>query len=261
MEFFDKEIDGDVLFDLTGLPKEHISDSIVGRHSKVKSCGPYVLKESTLNDITLISNPFYSKSPNPKKIDRVIIKIVKDETTRFSKLRKGELDIVQNGINIEKIKNIKQYPELKIAQGRINRVVYINNIRKELTSLAIKTGPPQDLKAEQQEVNKEFLRSLEGREIIGSIMAADESPQAVEAYLKTNGFSVAFVNKVEEGVWNAKMKQTSKEGVELYPNIWFDTSNTPIVAIGPQTPNVRGIMNKVLTESKKNVIPGTLAFL
>lgn len=71
------------------------------------SCGPFTLEKLRPHALTLKRNPHYSIA-SLAKIETLVIKIVKDETTRYSKLLKGEVDFVQNGLSSEKMATIDQ---------------------------------------------------------------------------------------------------------------------------------------------------------
>lgn len=103
------------------LPKRLASHAIFHHPKDMVGCGPYILTEVKVNDYELMRNENYSLANKPT-IRNITIKIVKDETTRFSKLLKGELDLVQNGVARDKLKTIsKSHPELAIqARPGIN---------------------------------------------------------------------------------------------------------------------------------------------
>ncbi len=115
------------------LPKRLASHTIFHHPKDLVGCGPFNLTDVKINDYVLSRNENYSLGAKPK-IKTIIIKIVKDEMTRFSKLLKGELDLVQNGIGRDKLKTIsKSHPELTIqARPGIN-VSYLGfNFRDKL---------------------------------------------------------------------------------------------------------------------------------
>src|SRR5690606_20279261 len=68
------------------------------------------------------------------KTDQVDIKIVKDESTRFSKLRRGEIDIVQNGISRDTLETIgSKYPNLKVYKRPGLNTTYLGfNMRDKI---------------------------------------------------------------------------------------------------------------------------------
>lgn len=107
------------------LPKQAVTDEVINEQSHIKGCGPFILEKADLNQITLTRNPHFSLG-NAPKASEVNIKIVKDESTRFAKLQKGEVDIVQNSISYEKLAGLSQnYPNLKIVKKAGLKTAYI----------------------------------------------------------------------------------------------------------------------------------------
>lgn len=83
------------------LPKELAQGGPISSNEKVPSCGAFTLKKKGLTGLLLGQNPHYKLGPAPK-LAEIEIKVVKDETTRYAKLQKGEIDLVQNGLGIDK---------------------------------------------------------------------------------------------------------------------------------------------------------------
>lgn len=119
------------------LPKKIAKKEMLTSPKDLVGCGPYRLKSMNVSGLKLIPNPNFSlaKKPNNKGIE---IKIVKDELTRFSKLKKGELDLVQDRISRDKIKNIaKNHPKLKIIRRPGLNTTYLGfNMRDKVVSKA-----------------------------------------------------------------------------------------------------------------------------
>ncbi len=78
-------------------------------------CGPYQIAKSDMTGIDLEQNKFYAWG-NEKGLKKISFKYVADETTRFAKLEKGELDLVQNLISRDKVKDLAKKPNLKIEK-------------------------------------------------------------------------------------------------------------------------------------------------
>ena len=100
------------------LPKEFVQGGAISHPEKIPSCGAFTLKKKGLMGVLLSANPHYKLGPRPK-LEEVEIKIVKDETTRYAKLQKGELDLVQNGLGIEKILGIVKSKSSKLKFARL----------------------------------------------------------------------------------------------------------------------------------------------
>ncbi len=115
------------------LPKAVAQSPMIKSHNKIKGCGPYLHKESTLTSIHLEKNPLFSLGEKAKS--HVVIKVVKDATTRFAKLQAGEVDLVQNGITLEKVKNINSYKNLTVAHQAALKTTYLGfNFRDPILS-------------------------------------------------------------------------------------------------------------------------------
>lgn len=106
-------------------PKQLMQEKMISDVKDLKSCGPFVLSKADINEIILVRNEKYSLGPLPK-LERISIKTVKDERTRFSKLEKGELDLTQNNINRDQLKFIrKSHPNLVIESKEGLNVTYL----------------------------------------------------------------------------------------------------------------------------------------
>lgn len=96
------------------LPKELASRPMLSDAKQLKGCGPFLISNVGISDYSLTRNEKYSLGDLAKP-SKITIKIVKDDTTRFSKLLKGELDLVQNGIGRDQLKSISStYPTLTL---------------------------------------------------------------------------------------------------------------------------------------------------
>lgn len=79
-------------------------------------CGPFKLKSTSAAGYELEPNANYTLRA-PPKAKGLTIKIVKDEMTRYAKLQAGEVDIVQNAINRDKLAEIaKKNPALTVLK-------------------------------------------------------------------------------------------------------------------------------------------------
>jgi peptide/nickel transport system substrate-binding protein len=90
-----------------------------------KGCGPFLLGKDGVNEITLVRNPHFSPLP---KLERVAIKIVKEESTRFAKFQKGEVDLLQNSITFDRLAGLLKAPsgDWKLIQAESSlRTTYV----------------------------------------------------------------------------------------------------------------------------------------
>lgn len=117
------------------LPASEASNEMYEDPGSFHTCGPFVLTAMNVNGLTLSRNPRYSLG-EPATVDRIHIKIVKDELTRFSKLRKGEVDLIQDNISREKIPSIaKEYPSLQVTKRPGLNTTYLGfNMRDKVVS-------------------------------------------------------------------------------------------------------------------------------
>ncbi len=94
------------------LPQEQAAGPRIGDPKEIIGCGEFKIDEWAVDHIQL-----KRRIKNPKSdVEYVRIEIVKDENTRFLKLRNSELDLVQNSINRDQLTRIHQFPHLKLMR-------------------------------------------------------------------------------------------------------------------------------------------------
>ncbi len=104
------------------------------------SCGPYRIKSTDVNSLTLEENPHYA-GPVKLRLKQIEVKIVKNEKTRFAKLQTGELDLVQNSISRDALKGIeKKSPQLDVLKRPGLKTTYLGfNVRDKIAgNLAVR---------------------------------------------------------------------------------------------------------------------------
>ena len=122
------------------LPKLQAAEAQITDLAGFNGCGPFKVKQAIVNEIQLEPNPNYSLGAKPK-LNKLIIRIVKDENTRYFKLRKGELDLVQNALNRDVLKYLPaRYPNLQVVRKPGQKTTYLGfNMRDKFTgNLAIR---------------------------------------------------------------------------------------------------------------------------
>jgi peptide/nickel transport system substrate-binding protein len=98
------------------LPTDLAGQDMLTDPLKIVGCGPFVLESQQSSQITLAPSPGYELRAKPK-VALLRIKVVKDENTRFAKLVAGEIDIVQNLINRDKLEELeKKHPQLQVIR-------------------------------------------------------------------------------------------------------------------------------------------------
>lgn len=88
--------------------------------------GPFSFVSADANEIRLRSNPFNSYAP--PKLKALVFKIVREDNTRFLKLMKGELDLLQQELPPSKVSEIEKkdgfqvfkYPGLSMTYMLVN---------------------------------------------------------------------------------------------------------------------------------------------
>ncbi len=97
--------------------------AMIPMEKSIMGCGPYTVKESDSTHLLLAANPRYTLRA-AAKIQELEIKIVKDETTQFAKLLKGEIDLSRT-ISLDKVNDLKKYPDLKLQHGEGLQTTYL----------------------------------------------------------------------------------------------------------------------------------------
>lgn len=93
------------------LPKEALAAGPEDLVGKGYESGPYVLEKATDTEWVLAKNPKYAAAPHGgavPKLPRVVFKIIPDNNTRYAALVKGDLDLVQNTIDADKVMEIRK---------------------------------------------------------------------------------------------------------------------------------------------------------
>jgi peptide/nickel transport system substrate-binding protein len=96
-------------------------------------CGPFRIKAIDTGSLTLVRNDAYTIAALPR-VASVDIKVVKDEKTRFAKLQKGEVDLVQNLLSRDVLKDIeRKYPSLRVIKRPALKTSYLGfNMKDKL---------------------------------------------------------------------------------------------------------------------------------
>jgi peptide/nickel transport system substrate-binding protein len=99
------------------IPVKILPESIVTTYKKdfskhLVGSGYYFLKEEDINLYKFAKNIHFPDSP--VKTDSLYIKVIQDDSTRYLKLRKGELDIAQNVISPIRIKDFLNNPKFRV---------------------------------------------------------------------------------------------------------------------------------------------------
>jgi peptide/nickel transport system substrate-binding protein len=106
----------------------------------VDGTGPFKFKEWVLRDRFVVErNPNYTWGPpmfknrGPAKVERVIWRIVPEDTTRLFELEKGGGLNVSRWITFSELPRLRQNPALKVVSYKVGYVVYLGfNMNKEI---------------------------------------------------------------------------------------------------------------------------------
>lgn len=113
-----KEPQASFLTDLTlvkALPHRTQDTSEKAFKKHLMGSGPYKMVSQTQNKIVLEKNPtYFGAQPKFKKI---IFKVVKEDSTKLLKLKKGELDLIQNDLNADTLLQLKNEANLSLTQS------------------------------------------------------------------------------------------------------------------------------------------------
>ncbi|KAB8028609.1 ABC transporter substrate-binding protein [Fluviispira multicolorata] len=90
------------------LPKDAILNAAPNKiNDKGYESGPFILKKTTATDWLLTRNENYNYSSKPK-VENIDFKIISDSGTRYAALIRGDLDLVQNSIDPDKVSLIQK---------------------------------------------------------------------------------------------------------------------------------------------------------
>ncbi|OGQ30042.1 MAG: hypothetical protein A3A72_00175, partial [Deltaproteobacteria bacterium RIFCSPLOWO2_01_FULL_38_9] len=118
LEIHLKEPQASFLTDLTlikALPHQKMKDSKVPFKDVLIGSGPYTFLKKEVNTIILKKNPthFLFKP----KMENLIFKVIKDDNTRSLKLKKGEIDLIQNALSSDSVIKLSQDPHLTLTKS------------------------------------------------------------------------------------------------------------------------------------------------
>ncbi len=128
------------------LPKEALVEAPEQLLGKGYESGPFVLEKSADDEWILAKNDSYAadlvKTSKPK-LNKVVFKIITDNSTRYAALVKGDLDMVQNSLDPDKV--------VEIQKNRADKFNVITRTAMSTTFLAfnLKNATFQNAKVRQ----------------------------------------------------------------------------------------------------------------
>lgn len=115
------------------LPKKEVERLGDDFYSKPIGTGPYKFERKDINNLFLTKNDQYygevAKSP------KLQFKVIKDDNTRFQKMYKGKIDIVQNDVPYSKIKVFKELENFSVLiESGLSTTYILLNLRNPILS-------------------------------------------------------------------------------------------------------------------------------
>ncbi len=109
------------LLSLGLLPQKLAAGARISDPKKIIGCGAFQIEEWAVGHILLKRRDLNSS----KEVKYIHIAFVKDENTRFLKLRNSELDLVQNSINRDQLGRIQDYKHLRLLRAPGMNTTYL----------------------------------------------------------------------------------------------------------------------------------------
>lgn len=119
------EFSAALLADLTVLkilPKSVVEKFKFDYAQNLVGSGAFALKSINENEILLQAIPRFYRQPNMQK---VIFKVVRDDTSRFQRMYKGSLDVVQSDMPLSKVKIFKNSPRFQVFESAGLSMTYL----------------------------------------------------------------------------------------------------------------------------------------
>ncbi len=104
------------------LPKKIVEAHDKDFYNYLQGTGAFELVSSNDNELLLRAKPHHYRAP---KIQKVLLKVVRDDNTRFQKLYKGSLDLVQADIPLSKMAIFKNSPRFEVFELPGANVTYL----------------------------------------------------------------------------------------------------------------------------------------
>lgn len=261
-----KQYSATLLTDLTPvkiMPAKVVQEKGDDFRNRPIGSGPFTFVSSDANEIRLRRNPLNTYSP--PKIENLTFKIVREDNTRFLKLMKGELDLVQQELPPAKVTEIEakggfqvfKYPGLsmtyllvnlkdptfKTKETRealslaINRDEIIRfkleGLAQSATSILSPINPYHDVSLTPPTFDLEKAKQLieanglKGKEVI---LKTSNSTQAVEnGKVLANQLTAAGLNvKLQSFEWATFYKDMDQGNFQLATMKWVGTTDPDI---------------------------------
>jgi len=190
--------------------------------------GPFMLDEWIMGDrVILKKNPDYkwgtelSKNKGPAKIDRLVIREIKEEATVFMELTSGGVDIAEGvpAIFLEKIKEDKNIGIVGIPSARLYYLA-MNTQKEPYTDIKVREAIC--LAVNQEEILEHVFMNI-GKPAHSYLVDQLEESKVPEEY------KISFnLNKAKELIAEAGWKDTDGDGIlekggeKFVANLWVE---------------------------------------
>jgi peptide/nickel transport system substrate-binding protein len=113
--------------------KKSLPNDVMGHNFE---SGPYQLQSVSETEFVLIKNKKFQLS-SPSKMDVIHFKIIPDAGTRYAALLKGDIDLLQNSLDPDKISTLEVNPDFRVLRATKLGTTYLgfnfkNNLMKNL---------------------------------------------------------------------------------------------------------------------------------
>ena len=128
------------------LPKQEVETAGSEFSSHLIGTGPYAFNDISSQQIILSKNPHFNHQQ--KRMERIIFKIIKDDLTRYQKLKKGDLDVVQADIPTSKVQEFEKENETFIVHrypGLSMTYLLVNLRDEDLKHLGLRRSIAQSI--------------------------------------------------------------------------------------------------------------------
>lgn len=107
------------------IPEKQAKGPRLADAGEVVGCGAFRVQKAEVTNLQLEANPLYSLGNTPKT-PKLVFKVIKDQKTLFDKLKKGDVDLVQNGLSFELLQDIgRKHPYLVLAKKPALKTTYL----------------------------------------------------------------------------------------------------------------------------------------
>jgi len=187
--------------------------------------GPFTFVQWKTNEyVELAKNPDYWDQANAARVDRVVIRAIKDNAARFAALKAGEIHAME-GLNSDDVKAVQNDPNLQIMYRPPNTIAFVafNYKIKEFQDLRVRQAIAQAIN------KKEIVDNLYGG--LG-LVAKELQPPTLWGYnkdLQDWAYDPAAAKKLlaDAGFPNGLSEITWADGKKEPLSLWYMPVSRP----------------------------------